>query len=421
MRKQLYIDFLIVMMIQILQAQNIVPNSSFENFYHLNELPRERLSSVQASQFRYQKDKPLNENDCPLYGVWTYLFCKDWTNCSSELNSDTPDLYNKCSIQEGVPFSYIVFPNQIKVTTYQNTKSGYGYMGIGVLDGRIGKYWIGWKEFIQTKLIKPLQTGRIYYADFYVNRADFSTVSTDRLGLYFSNKEIKVKDGKQMFNYKPQVFNPVGKAIEDTVNWVKVSGMYVAKGGEQYIIIGDFYPEKENTIKYNEKKSKDFICYYFIDDVSVVPVDSTDTEGAKTDIPLPLPKNTITNDKELFRIDSVAVGSAVILKNIAFEPNKSELLPASFAELDKLVSLLGANLTLKIDVQGHTDDTGTDEYNMKLSVARAKAVVDYLISHGIGPARLTYKGFGRTKPLTDNKTTEGKAKNRRVELVIIDK
>lgn len=107
------------------------------------------------------------------------------------------------------------------------------------------------------------------------------------------------------------------------------------------------------------------------------------------------------------------------LNNILFQTNSFELLPSSLIELDKLESLLTENPEITIQINGHTDNTGVESENIKLSTHRAKAVVDYLLSKNIRLDRLSHKGFGSSKPIADNKTEEGKQKNRRTEFVII--
>jgi outer membrane protein OmpA-like peptidoglycan-associated protein/Tol biopolymer transport system component len=120
-------------------------------------------------------------------------------------------------------------------------------------------------------------------------------------------------------------------------------------------------------------------------------------------------------------LQPIEVNAAVVLKNIFFDVNKFDLKNESQAELDKIVQLLLENNTLKIQIEGHTDDVGKDQDNLKLSENRAKAVIAYLVENGISQARLTAKGFGETKPIADNNTEQGKAKNRRTELKVIAK
>ncbi len=110
---------------------------------------------------------------------------------------------------------------------------------------------------------------------------------------------------------------------------------------------------------------------------------------------------------------------AVVLENVLFVSDKTMLLKESNAALDKLVSFLESNKTMKVEIRGHTDNTGDEKKNQKLSEGRAKAIVDYLISKKIDKSRLSYKGFGSTQPIAPNDNEEGKQKNRRVEFIIL--
>jgi OmpA-OmpF porin, OOP family len=113
-------------------------------------------------------------------------------------------------------------------------------------------------------------------------------------------------------------------------------------------------------------------------------------------------------------LDSVRVGSSVTLNNIFFATNEATLKPESFAELTKLKELLTKNKLWVVQIEGHTDNVGTADYNIALSQARAEAVVKYLVEHGIDQKRLSAKGFGAGQPVADNSTEQGKAQNRRV-------
>ena len=130
------------------------------------------------------------------------------------------------------------------------------------------------------------------------------------------------------------------------------------------------------------------------------------------------PDSTYTIDIGLQPIEANA---SVILNNIFFDVNEFELKQQSVAELNRVVELLNDNPGIKILISGHTDNTGKAADNLKLSNNRAKAVVDYLITKGIETARLQYKGFGASQPVTDNTTEEGRAGNRRTELTILSK
>jgi OOP family OmpA-OmpF porin len=108
-----------------------------------------------------------------------------------------------------------------------------------------------------------------------------------------------------------------------------------------------------------------------------------------------------------------------VLENVYFESGKSSLKPNSFKALNDLVEILKIKNTMVVEIQGHTDNVGKDEENMKLSQDRADEVRKYLISKGIEAARVTSKGYGPTMPVADNANDAGKAKNRRTSLKVI--
>ena len=117
-------------------------------------------------------------------------------------------------------------------------------------------------------------------------------------------------------------------------------------------------------------------------------------------------------------LQKIKAGSVMVLNNIFFDFDKYELKSTSFPELDKLVKLLKDNPGMAVEISGHTDDTGTDEYNLELSSLRAESVYHYLVVKGIDQKKLTYKGYGESRPVADNVTEAGKALNRRTEVRI---
>ncbi|MFP4060644.1 MAG: OmpA family protein [Bacteroidales bacterium] len=129
----------------------------------------------------------------------------------------------------------------------------------------------------------------------------------------------------------------------------------------------------------------------------------------------------ITKDEFVEGLNNIEEGSSIILENIFFAFNKTELLPESYPELDKVSQFMIENNIAKIEISGHTDDKGSDDYNQKLSEGRAQAVVDYLLTKGVNPSSLEAIGYGESKPIDTNKTEEGRANNRRVEFKLIKK
>jgi outer membrane protein OmpA-like peptidoglycan-associated protein len=101
-----------------------------------------------------------------------------------------------------------------------------------------------------------------------------------------------------------------------------------------------------------------------------------------------------------------------------FDFNKATIKPEGKVKLDEAAVTMAKNPDIRVSVEGHTDSIGSDAYNQKLSERRADSVVSYLVSKGIAASRLSAKGYGESKPVADNKTEEGRAKNRRVELIV---
>jgi len=126
--------------------------------------------------------------------------------------------------------------------------------------------------------------------------------------------------------------------------------------------------------------------------------------------------NELTKDLFLLPIEK---GEVIRLNNIFFEFNKADLKSESFNEIDRLYKILADNPEMKIEISGHTDDKGSDEYNRKLSDNRAKSVLTYLVNKGIDSSRLTSVGFGETQPVIENLNDENRAINRRVEFKVL--
>jgi OmpA-OmpF porin, OOP family len=193
------------------------------------------------------------------------------------------------------------------------------------------------------------------------------------------------------------------------------------------LTIGNFIADKlikvqktkrKFPVSKNDKMPKNLqpmIAYYFIDDIKVTPLDPTE----------PIYPQELLVHKELENEDyfgPVQVGKKFILQNIQFNFNESNLLESSFDELDKLFDYLTENEHIKIEIEGHTDNIGTIDYNNKLSAERGKAVAYYITKvRGLEDYRVKYRGFGSSQPIVSNETAEGQAMNRRVEFVILEK
>lgn len=122
--------------------------------------------------------------------------------------------------------------------------------------------------------------------------------------------------------------------------------------------------------------------------------------------------------KDLYLVP-IEIGQVVRLNNVFFDFDKWDLRAESFLELDRVVKLLSENPAIEIEMSAHTDSRGSDDYNFKLSDNRARSVMNYILSKGIAPSRITSKGYGETKPVVPNDTDENRQLNRRVEFTIL--
>jgi outer membrane protein OmpA-like peptidoglycan-associated protein len=126
------------------------------------------------------------------------------------------------------------------------------------------------------------------------------------------------------------------------------------------------------------------------------------------------------NDIDGAKIERVGEGIKITFDSgILFDVNKATLKPASMTNLQNLATILNKYPDTNILIEGHTDDTGTEEYNLDLSKKRAQSVSNYLASLNVDPTRFTIMGYGESQPIATNETSEGRSQNRRVELAIM--
>lgn len=334
-------------------------------------------------------------------------------------HSASPDLFSSC-------FQYT---NQNYTFSLSTPKNMGGYQlpfdGTNYIAVRINKDF--YDESIQIELNYKLQTNQHYYLEFYVSTANKSTYGTSSIGAYFFKTQQRRGSAASVSlrnNNTPYIENPEDNILLDTVNWGKISGTFKAQGDEKFIIIGNSKPVKESVFSANPITIKGFreryyfflrkrgiekhgalFSYYYIDAVSLWPVDSLGN------------KINLYEKKE--ELDTLQQGESMVLQHIYFNVGESTLLPESYPYLDKIVQTLQEKPEIDIEISGHTDNTGIEKDNMQLSRARAKAVVDYLIKHGINQERLSYKGLGSLQPIEINITEAGRAVNRRVEITIL--
>lgn len=137
------------------------------------------------------------------------------------------------------------------------------------------------------------------------------------------------------------------------------------------------------------------------------------------DVPMDL-ANKLKEVRIDTQLEPLRVGSKLILGQVQFDIGSFNLRPESFPELSRLIYFLGKNTNIKVEISGHTDNTGNVTQKMELSLKRAERVRNYLLKGGVPGGNMTVKGYGLDQPIADNKTKEGRDKNRRVEFKVIE-
>lgn len=138
-----------------------------------------------------------------------------------------------------------------------------------------------------------------------------------------------------------------------------------------------------------------------------------------------IPRTVIVDPKEAVNrvikrnIELTSMGGTVVLNHLIFAQGKAVIDPQSFQELDEVVAMLKENPKMEIQLEGHTDNRGNTEANLKLSQSRVDAVKKYMTSKGINKNRIVTKAFGGSKPVATEDTDEARAKNRRVEMRVL--
>lgn len=277
-----------------------------------------------------------------------------------------------------------------------------------------------WHEYLQIELAAPLEAGVRYVAECWVMRASFSNEASNNIGLLLAPEPVSSRDCLPL-HITPSVNED--KLVRKS-GWHKVSGVIEAAGGERFLLIGNFYSDE--ATQHERFPEGERGAYYFVDDVNVrvAPPGSALSPRPKESVPPP-PKVRVadhagTAQVELPRVEP-EVGKSIVLDHIFFDFDKAELKPESHAELEKVVHLLTDYPHMRIEIGAHTDDQGSEAYNIRLSNDRAKAVVDHLVKEKVDAARLSWKGYGKSRPVADNATEEGRAKNRRVEFTVLER
>lgn len=234
--KQTLIYLTLILTCTICTAQNLVPNGDFEQY-----------------------------STCPT-GLDNLLSSLFWFKPTS----GTSDYYNQCATYQSnasVPYNYM---------GYQQAHSGVAYAGLVLWNSGNGR------EYIATPLTNPLVTNVCYHFEMYVNLGNSCRFATDALGVYFSPVNIWV-NGNSYLPLVPQINNSTGM-LSDTLGWTLIADNYLAAGGENYIVIGDFKNDSNTAVAIvDSTQTLNLFSYIFIDDVSLTSCTTGINELTATD------------------------------------------------------------------------------------------------------------------------------------------
>lgn len=250
------------------------------------------------------------------------------------------------------------------------------------------------REYVEVKLAEQLIPCAKYYIEFWLNPV-VNSIKVNNFGAVVLDKPL-IEPYAELLEGYDLVLNE-SEIVEGKPNeWHKVSGTFVADSPGLFLVIGNFYTDEETKAKPVTENVP--YAFYLLDDILL---------------------KQVPNEDPLACLLTLPPGETLILENVYFDHNKYSIQPTSFPALEQLVALLLERPSLALEIQGHTDDTGTPSFNLELSEQRAKAVVDFLINAGIDAARLQAKGFGTTQAIADNEEEAGRQLNRRVEIKVL--
>ncbi len=329
-------------------------------------------------------------------GFEQYISCpQEMSNLSKDAKGittptkGTTDYFNKCGSPEmGVPKNF---------KGAQKAFEGDAYSGLHFYAPN------EYREYLQFELKEPLEKGKLYRISMQVSLAEESVVAMQEMSVLFVSSFFKAEINQNLSPRRMERFNiekysyvklETNDVLFDNENWAEVASEFVAKGHEKYLIIGNFKNNKTSRkirLEVEENKPVE-MSYYFIDEVSV-----TYLRDAQYELDRPF-----------------------VLNQLLFEFDEFNLTDEGKKDIRKIYSHLRKHPKLKLTINGHTDDLGTDPYNKYLSSRRAWTVAKYLQELGLDKNRISWEGHGEDLPATKDVTDKSREKNRRVEFVMTE-
>lgn len=289
------------------------------------------------------------------------------------------------------------------------------------------------RQYLQTQLLCPLEAGETYIFSFKIKQ-DQCIVGS--LGLLFSENLIYTEND-DLLSQRPtldftSLFQTFTKRKQKS--WIEIEQTYVATGKEKYLLIGNFQEEKAQQREFIKVEKPYKIYQFSIDDISLkkrkndtICVESEalrrhwysyHERHSRIKITEFVPK-TEQDTLDVKKPELNVKTHNFILSDVIFEFNSALLSPLASNDIQTLLEKIDQKTIEQILIVGHTDNTGKDDYNLKLSQARAESVKRRLIELGIEEELIKTKGAGETSPISNNDSEKGRRENRRIEISFI--
>jgi outer membrane protein OmpA-like peptidoglycan-associated protein len=357
----IYLSFLTF---QYANGQNLIPNPSFEKRHNL---------------FYSQRLFLLSNWKSPNNGIpWLIRREKNWFGSQTAYSGE----------------NYILIE--------------YGHVKYGSVDYEL-------YGCVQAKLKSKLDSGEFYCIELQSSLADNYNYAVPNLQVGFSNQKIKQKESALAIKTDRLLqLKHHNLLLDDRMNWTRNCAYFVSNGSEKFIQIG-FLNENTTMVKIPVNSDHIIQVGYFIDEVSLKKVNDSSSCICQSRLP---------NEPKVDSVESLL--ESTIKKPFNFNPNSIYFGIDSFGlsevakwEIENLTTFLNQNQNISIQVLGHTDSTGSQKHNIKLSEWRAQAVINALIEQGIQPNRLHLYIMESKQPLGDNSTKKGRELNRRVSFKVL--
>lgn len=377
---------------QLADDTNLVLNPSFEEFF-------------------YKPVRIQNDGKDQIENLLPYWYSPD---------TATPDYYNKNRKVKGVP-------DHLDASL---AKDRNGYVGLMLYIGEKKNQpletiphrsaHIDYAECLQSGLRKELKKGRKYCFRAEILLSRNSGYSINQFGVTLTNDPLYFRysdmPGEATLSFDDE--------LDNTESWHTLCRGFIAEGGERYITLGRLSELEATEVKINDPIQISELdinrsAYYLLDNVELFEIDTASECGcdSRTRKQKEITEN-FTKFEEVDLALALEKENRFVLSNIFFEFDRANIKKESIPELIRLRDYLKLNPSVEITIYGHTDNTGTEQYNLDLSEKRAIAIRDWLVNKGITGERITSQGLGDKSPLFDNSTEANRKINRRVEFLI---